>query len=764
MIENAFLLFLVQSAILIAATHVALLFLKRSPALRQAIIRASLVGCVALAAFSVWSFNQPPASLPRPSARVTLPSLAAPAQASTLPSVMTRPTVESAPPATKFLPELPIALTVWLVGVLVGSLYLGAGLVKLRRLKQQSRSWTSAAFDNLAAQLGHRKVAVRTGGHIRTPFVTGALRPTIFLPESLTVNPDPTLELVLRHELAHVTNRDLGFLLLHRVLTIVLWPQVLLWTLRKPMLEASEEVCDRVALSTSTGSPTLGTDYAKALVALHERFQPERTPSLAVGMVRKSSGLRRRITAILDPTQQPESKRVKFLLVALATLTCGSLAVLVSASSDQSQSKRGRRQGGQVDPVKWLMVQGKWPTNQETPILISPPSPWNHNNRVDLGDGPVDPTFRGPITVTDANGKALSSGDVWLIAEAPHRKYAQLLPVRKGQVVVPKHPERPRSGRLVVNSTEGIDWMQLWPSTKTVTNMKLSRPETLRGRLLLPNGNAARKMQIYVRMIRKPGGSQSELGRDLLLEPTSNFLQIETQTDEEGMYTFNRLPAGCLIRLDVSDLSIAPPSSDDEIQLGQSGQTNARDLRLRAAGSISGRVSGRGRGVAGTLVGAQSANDSQVSEGWGAVFTNYKGEYRIHRLPPGTYNLIADFGYTVHAPYTAVAKERITVTANKNVSDQNFEITSGVVVSGTVRNGDGSPVWQSQVLCYSKSHPKTTSWVQSVHVRDGMYKIRVPAGEISISLADGTSDPIVAQVKDGKTNIVNIVRTKKPNR
>lgn len=763
MIENAFLLFLVQSAILIVATHCALLFLKRSPALRQAIIRATLMGCVALAAFSIWSFNQPTASLSRPSARVTLPSLPAPTPTS-LPLVVSQTIVESAPPANKILPELPVAFAVWLVGVLVGSLYLAAGLVKLRRLKQHSQSWSSPKFERIAAELGHRKVSVRTGGAIRSPFVTGVFRPTIFLPNALTVNPDPTLELVLRHELAHVTNRDLGFLLLHRVLTIVMWPQVLLWTLRRPMLEASEEVCDRIALSTSTGSPTLGTDYARALLALHNRYQPERVPTLGVGMARKQSDLKRRVAAILATTQQPESKRVKYLLVALATLTCSSLAVLVSASSDQSQSKRGRQQGGQVDPVKWLMVQGKWPTNQEAPILISPPSPWNHNNRVDLADGPDDLTFRGPIKVTDANGTAVSTGDVWLLAEAPHRKYAQLLPLRNGQVVVPYHPERPRSGRLVVNSKEVIDWMQLWPSTKTVTNMKLSRPETLRGRLLLPNGQPARKMQVAVRMIHKPGVSQSEFARDLLLEPKSNFLQIETQTDENGMYTFTRLPAGCLIRLDVNDLNIAPPTIGDEIQLGQKGETVAGDLRLRAAGSISGRVSSRGIGSAGTLVGAQCTNDSKASEGWGAAFTNYKGEYKIQRLLPGTYNLIADFGYTVHAPYTAVAKERITVTAGKNVSSQNFEVTKGLVVTGTVRDRSGKLIRDSQVFCYSKSHPKTTDWVQSAHVYEGKYRIRVPAGEITISLADGSSDPIVTKVEEGKANIVNIVQTKKPDR
>ncbi|CAN1490109.1 M56_BlaR1_MecR1_like domain containing protein [Fimbriimonadaceae bacterium] len=722
MIENAFLLFLVQSAILIASTHVALLFLKRSPALRQAIIRAALVGCVALAAFSVWRFNQPPASLPRPSARVTLPSLPAPAPASTRPSVMTQPTVESAPPATKFLPELPVALTVWMVGVLVGSLYLAAGLVKLRRLKQQSRSWTSPEFETLAAQLCHRKVAVRTGSSVRTPFVTGVIRPTIFLPDSLSVNPDPTLELVLRHELAHVTNRDLGFLLLHRVLTIVLWPQVLLWTLRKPMLEASEEVCDRIALSTSTGSPTLGTDYAKALLALHNRFQPERAASLGVGMVRKSSGLKRRIAAILDPNQRPPNKRGKYALVGVTAILFGTVAILIAAPTGQDEAK------GQPNFSEF-----------------------------------VEEPYGGPVKLFSVDGKPLTNGAVWLLTEVANRKDAQLLPIRNGQVVVPELAEGVHTGRLIVNSNAGFGWAQLWPAMKRVTEVKLFRPEKLTGQLLLPNGKPAKRMDVAVRMILKPKSPNERNGREaLLLEQQNDYLKIQTRTDDKGNYVFRQLPAGCSVRLDVSDRNFAPPVFLDDIQLKSTGQTNAKSLTLRAAGSISGRVIRNGNPVAGMRIAAQATNDSDVADGWGTAMTNVDGSYTIHRLLPTSYNVIVDFGYRAQGPSTAVAKERIKVVAGKNVAEQNFELIPGVIVSGAVRDLDGKPIRRAEVFIYSRAHPKSTAWVQGALADEmGRYQLRVPAGEISIYLADGTSETIESQVEEGKENIINLVRTKK---
>ncbi len=719
MIENAFLLFLVQSAILIAAAHVGLLFLKRSPALRQAIIRATLVGCVALAAFSVWSFNQPPANLPRPSARVTLPSLPAPAQASTLPSVMTQPTVESAPPATKFLPELPVALTVWMVGVLVGSLYLAAGLVKLRRLKQQSRSWTSPEFENLVAQLGHQKIVARTGGAIRSPFVTGVIRPTIFLPEALAVNPDPTLELVLRHELAHVTNRDLGFLLLHRVLTIVLWPQVLLWTLRKPMLEASEEVCDRIAVNANaTNRQTLVTEYARALVALHEGLQQERIPSLAVGMVRKGSGLKRRIAAILSPNQPPQNQRAKYILIALGAVFCGAVGVLIAAPKDQDELSR-----------QFTFVE--------------------------------EP-YGGAVTILNSAGRPITSGAVWFHTEVGTRKDALYLPIKNGQVIVPELLDTAHTGRLIVDSDAGFGWAQLWPSVKKVTEVKLFPLEKLKGQLLRPDGTPAKEMEVSIRLILGPKPANSSFPRDaLILEQKNDYFKIITRTDKQGNYSFRGLPAGCSVRLDVNDLSIAPPVFQDDIQLGTKGETVAKWQQLRAAGSISGRVTRNGNPVAGILVGAQGTNDSEA-EGWGTAVTNIDGRYTVQRLLPTTYNVLIDFGHRVQAPATAVAKERVKVLPGKNQAGQNFELITGVIVSGTVRDASRKPVHRAEVAFYSRAHPTSSAWVQTVLADEmGRYQLRVPAGEISIYLSDGTSETVVTQVEEGKENIIDLVRTKK---
>lgn len=723
MIENAFLLFLVQSAILIVATHVALLFVKRSPALRQAIIRATLVGCVALAAFSIWSFNQPPANLPRPSARVTLPSLPIPARASTQPSFTPEVAIESAPPAPSLLPELPVALAVWLVGVIVGSLFLAAGLVKLRRLKQHSQSWNSPRFGLLAAELGHRKVSVRTGGGIRSPFVSGVFRPTIFLPESLTVNSDPTLELVLRHELAHVTNRDLGFLLLHRVLTIVLWPQVLLWTLRRPMLEASEEVCDRIALSTSAGSPTLGTDYARALLALHNRFQPERAPSLGVGMVRKSSGLKRRIAAILDPNQRPTNKRGKYALVGATAILFGTVAILIAAPTGLDDAKRQ-------------------PNFSEF----------------------VEEPYGGPVKILNAAGRPVSAGAVWFYTEVANRKDHLYLPIQNGQVIVPELAEGVHTGRLIIESKEGIGWAQLWPAMKKVTEVKLFPLEKLRGQLLLPDGKPAKNLAVAVRLILGPKSSNGQQRDALLLEQQSDLFRIITRTDKNGNYAFRGLPAGCSIRLDVNDLSVAPPVFQDDIQLGRAGETVAKRQQLRAAGSISGRVTRNGNPVAGIRVGAQSTSDGEFLEGWGTALTNVDGRYTIHRLLPTTYNVIVDFGNRVQAPSTAVAKERIKVDAGKTTGDQNFELIPGVIVSGTVRDQDGKPLRRAEVYFYSRAHPKSSAWVQGILADEmGRYQLRVPAGEISIYLADGTSETIESQVEEGKENKIDLVRTKKRN-
>jgi len=524
--------------------------------------------------------------------------------------------------------------------------------------------------------------------------------------------------------MAHISNQDLFFLLLHRVFSILLWPQLLLWTLRKPMLQTSEEVCDRIALSTGVvQTPSSEAEYAKAILALHEQFQVGRAPSIALGIIRRGSGLKRRVTALLDPkNRKPQSTRSKLTTVVFTAFLCGLVGIFIAAP--------GRGDAAQDDDA----IQG---------VIYAP--------------------YSGVVRVSNPDGTPVSDGVAWLELDYGDRKGAELLKLRGSQVLIPElSGPSPVGADLVVESSRGIGWVGLWPTMKRITQIKLYRLEQLNGKLLMPSGQPARNLDVSVRLLLAPSTGKDEGSRPtLLLEQKTDSFKIQTRTDELGNYTFKKLPAGCKVRLDVNNVTVAPPVYTDDIELGTSGQTTASDLKLREAGSISGKVTLNGNPVAGLRLGAQGSRPTDI-EGWGLGVTDQEGQFTIHRLLPGSYNVIVDFGYRAQPRYTAVAKQDVKVAAKANVPNQNFELIPGVVVTGTVRTMGGKPIPRAEVSFYSLAHPITTAWVQSVLAdENGKYQLRVPAGEINIYLSDGTSESTVTKVDEGRANVIDLVRTKK---
>ncbi|MDQ2800088.1 MAG: DUF881 domain-containing protein, partial [Armatimonadota bacterium] len=205
-------------------------------------------------------------------------------------------------------------------------------------LRRGSRVLVDAAIcerlARLAAGQGVRLPQLLVSPHVRSPFLSGLWRPAIWLPESWQTDFDePTLQVILAHELAHQARRDCAWTLLLRLTWAVLWVQPLLWLLARQLGQASEEACDLLALTPDCPPRR----YADCLLSLAERVLPSPAErSLGAGVVPVRSSLGRRVQNILNwrnIAMSRISNRLRLAaILATAAVAIGGLR-LVSASA-----------------------------------------------------------------------------------------------------------------------------------------------------------------------------------------------------------------------------------------------------------------------------------------------------------------------------------------------------------------------------------------------------------------------------------------------
>ena len=157
---------------------------------------------------------------------------------------------------------------------------------------------------------------------VRSPFILGLLRPTVYLPAGLEGEP---LRYVLAHERFHIRRGDQAVKLLAFALLCVHWFNPLVWLAFALMSRDMEMRCDEAVLSAESG---ITKPYSMALLsfATARRF-PSPSP-LAFG----ETGVKQRIKNAL------RWKRPKLWVTALCALLC---AVAVAACAANPSKKPG---------------------------------------------------------------------------------------------------------------------------------------------------------------------------------------------------------------------------------------------------------------------------------------------------------------------------------------------------------------------------------------------------------------------------------------
>lgn len=295
-------LLLQTSIILLVGLGLVRVLRHKGPVVASAIYKASVGGMLALvlSTFFVSPRSEPVYSVgvSRPVTVHVLPQpkLGAP--------VYFAPHSESLPDSITSVRQMdlqPLLLGTWAVvsfGLLIFVLMSHFGLRRLR--KASTRLEEGRAYDmtqQVAALVGVRAPAVVLHPRVRSPFLAGIFRPTIYLAKENLSADDVTLRSILGHELFHLKQNDCSWRALERILCAIFWPQVLLWAVCRGLDAASEEICDNAV----TRQLVPASAYANSLLTLAEKASQQRFGlAVGAGVVDFKSAVGKRISAILQ--------------------------------------------------------------------------------------------------------------------------------------------------------------------------------------------------------------------------------------------------------------------------------------------------------------------------------------------------------------------------------------------------------------------------------------------------------------------------------
>jgi len=268
------------------------------------------------------------------------------ASTTTVPPVAVTTAHLSTPPAR--MPVYGIIVAVWAAFAIIQLVWLFCCHLWLSNLRRGTTLLTDGPaveiLRDLAARLQVRAPALLTSDSVGSPFVAGVFRPSIYLPAHFANNL-PTVELraILSHELAHVRQNDCLWNVVFRLITALLWPQPLIWVLRRRWQESAEQVCDQWVLSFEC-PPSVYADcllrLAAGLSTPGRGLRPDRVAG--VGVFSFKSLLGRRIQAILARTQfrlLSLSRRAR-TAVALGTLAAAVATVFLVSTPARSMVRK----------------------------------------------------------------------------------------------------------------------------------------------------------------------------------------------------------------------------------------------------------------------------------------------------------------------------------------------------------------------------------------------------------------------------------------
>lgn len=208
--------------------------------------------------------------------------------------------------------------------------------VQLNRLKSKCAFWPVKALKSV--DITNLQIIAQTDKDIRIAFLDkeiipvtfGIRNPIILLPESIKEDQEK-LNMVLRHELTHISQNDFLSNVIITFTQTLFWFHPFVHFLKKELIDYREIRCDSFVLSNNSVSRK---KYASLLLELLP--MPNINKELSVNMAQESSNLKKRIQMI---TQQQTNRPIpKWSSIAIFACIILSTAVAMSCTDMQTQN------------------------------------------------------------------------------------------------------------------------------------------------------------------------------------------------------------------------------------------------------------------------------------------------------------------------------------------------------------------------------------------------------------------------------------------
>ena len=206
--------------------------------------------------------------------------------------------------------------------------------------------------------------------------------------------------------------------------------------------------------------------------------------------------------------------------------------------------------------------------------------------------------------------------------------------------------------------TARVDLGQRQDRPEVVVQVRLEAGPPIEGRVIDPDGNAAR-------------------ARVVACEGTAS--EAKTTSGEDGSFTLPASTTGCEVKAEADDFAPSDPA-----MVPTAGRLT---LRLRAGGAISGTVvDDRGRGIQSFSLGIESYSGHRSGRG-AQEFEDARGAFSLDHLPPGSYVLTA----TAQGK-PATRSDSIEVRGGATTTGVRIVLLQGGSIVGHVRDDHGAPL------------------------------------------------------------------------
>ncbi len=268
-----------------------------------------------------------------------------------------------------------IASASWIVGALVGTIWITIGAWRTGRLVRHSHQASEWIHDELKLVVPERRrlPRLRVTKLIESALACGIFRPAILLPESTEQNApsiDRTgIRAVLAHEWAHIANGDLWLLGGERLLLPLYFAQPLFWLLRRRIRVDQELLADAAAAGEEP------VEYAEALLAWAKSTpgRPRGEVLAVLSFWNNPCHLSRRIEMLLDTTYRivPRTSRLwrGTALTAVFALASGLSLVTIGTRPTlaENQVAESQIEGSAVVPAP--SVKAVQPSDDAAPAV-----------------------------------------------------------------------------------------------------------------------------------------------------------------------------------------------------------------------------------------------------------------------------------------------------------------------------------------------------------------------------------------------------------